>query len=157
MLDVRRRKVWKGMTVLGLVAAAAAILMLGAGVASAKKPPKEPPQDPSPDTGIIFFNFSSTIWSMASDGSNRQSLGLIAAYHADPSELTHDGERWFLTVDTVDGTYPNGNQRWELFAVSQSGRRQLTDNSDVEIISASWDPEDLGGWPELTVLSHAVP
>ena len=147
----KRRTMWKGMTGLGLVAAAAVILALCAGVASAKKggggkPPREEPQDPSPDAGIIYFNFSSTICSMAWDGSDKQSLGLIAAYHVDPSELTHGGERWFLTVDSVDGTYPNGYPRWEIFAVSESGTRvQLTDAPDVETLGA-WPENSSGDW-----------
>lgn len=148
-----------------------AVLALLAGAVSAKgkpdkpgKPPGGEPQDPSPDTGVIYFEYSGdgNIWSMAYDGSNKQALSIDRRVNVDASELTHSGERWFLTAQPVDAPpYPNGAERWEIFAISASGSTvQLTDNPEVEILGVSLEGsnvQDLGGWPQWMVVHSAEP
>ncbi|MCH8882636.1 MAG: hypothetical protein IIA41_03950 [SAR324 cluster bacterium] len=60
---------------------------------------------------------------MDTDGSNKTALpaGIAAdgrhAPYLRPSHDLHDGDRWFIDVRVVSGTYPDGRPRHELFAV----------------------------------------
>ena len=55
----------------------------------------------------------------------------------EPSKATHGGRRWFLEVRNVAGTYPDGSQRLELFAVRDDVNEdytvQLTNSSELEV------------------------
>ncbi|MHC4579770.1 MAG: hypothetical protein ACYTED_20520, partial [Planctomycetota bacterium] len=87
--------------VTGLLLGFLVMLVLGAGLALAKKGGKPPP-DPEPplDSGTIYFYLSGTIHQMDPDGTNVTALSsqLYAGDWdlAEPSKALHGGERWFL-------------------------------------------------------------
>ncbi|MHC4340899.1 MAG: TolB family protein, partial [Planctomycetota bacterium] len=108
-----------------------AALLLATGLASAKKPPKPPPAPV--DDGVIYYGVD-TIYSALPDGSDNATVTSALPRWSPPSEYTHGGERWFLTLGVIeDGTYPDGRLRYEVFAVSESGESvQVTDAPDVQ-------------------------
>ena len=61
------------------------------------------------------------IWSMKPDGTDK---GLLCSRYlglAEPSRCLHNGQRWFLGWQALEGQYPDTYQRYGLCAVSQSG------------------------------------
>ena len=106
-------------------------LLLGTGLASAKKPPKPPP-DPV-DGGVIYYGVD-TIYSVLPDGSDGATVTGDLPRWSPPSQDLHGGERWFLTLGVIeDETYPDGRLRYEVFAVSESGDSvQVTDAPAVQ-------------------------
>ncbi|MHC4579153.1 MAG: TolB family protein [Planctomycetota bacterium] len=114
------------------------MLVLGAGLALAKKGGKPPPEPPL-DSGTIYFYLASTVHQMDPDGTNVTALSSKLhtghRHSPEPSHALHGGDRWFLqAMPILDETYPNGGTRHELFAVNASGTRevQLTDDPAVE-------------------------
>jgi hypothetical protein len=70
---------------------------------------------------------------MDDDGKNQQPLP--AGVYGEPSVAAHGAGRWHLQWREVVGeTYPNGEARYELFAVRDDGLRevQLTDQPDLQ-------------------------
>ncbi len=147
---------WKSMITVGLVAAAA-ILILGASLASADKPdkpgkPGKPPQEPV-DTGTIYFTCSHPyeVYATSPDGSEQQLLYTgegFRGFLSEPSHLLHNG-RWFLESRKLTWDSPSGGWRAELFAVHESGQEvQLTNDRSLENIMPStyvrprWLPGD---------------
>lgn len=141
------KTIWHGSAsvILPLVGAIVAIASLTP--LNAAKPPKPPPE-PSLDTGTIYYYHRAAglkfIHSMNPDGSGKQLLLTLdpetenAPY--EPSRITHDGFRWFLTLRQVDGIYPSEEPRVELFAMSEDGVLvQLTDAPNVQ--PAAMPPE----------------
>ena len=59
---------------------------------------------------------------------------LPAVLDGNPSFTLLGGHRWFLDLRDVAGTYPDGGQRQELFAIRADGNItiQLTDNANLE-------------------------
>jgi hypothetical protein len=113
---MRQNRMWRwAVAVLAIVA--------GADLMAAPKPPPVPV-----DTGTIYYralNFE--VWSMKPDGTNKTKL----AVKGTPSQALHGGERWFLTVEPVEGTCPDDESCHELFATNQAGDipMQLTDSA----------------------------
>ena len=106
-----------------------AIQALGVGPAEAKGKPPKPPQDPV-DTGIIYFTVLGTPYTMDPEGDDTTEIDTSG----EPSIALHGSERWFLQVREIAGeSYPSGEPRHELYAVSESGTAvQLTDDEDVQ-------------------------
>jgi hypothetical protein len=132
--------------VTGLLLGFLVMLVLGAGLALAKKGGKPPP-DPEPplDSGTIYFARTipifgpSTVHQMDPDGTNMTALSSTLhagnRHSAEPSHALHGGDRWFLQAMPIPGeTYPDDGPRHELFAVNETGTRevQLTDDPAVE-------------------------
>jgi hypothetical protein len=82
--------------------------------------------------GTIYFTWSGLTWTMDGSGGNKTSLP--AGVSGEPSRLLHGGQRWFLTLQNVPGTYPDGGQRKDLFAIRGDGGSvvQLTNQADLE-------------------------
>ncbi|MHC4974754.1 MAG: TolB family protein [Planctomycetota bacterium] len=102
----------------------------------------------STPAGTIYFTLGSDLYAMDADGGNKNAL--TAGVHGQPSHDLHDGSRWFLDYRVVNGTYPDGRQRRELFAVRDSGAAtQLTDQADLDLgfglpnfNQVRWTPDD---------------
>lgn len=83
--------------------------------------------------GTIYFFHQNGLSAMNSDGSGKAALA--AGVFGEPSRALHGGHRWFLRLQTIAGeTYPDGSQRFELFAVRDDAGLtvQLTDQPDLE-------------------------
>jgi hypothetical protein len=81
------------------------------------------------------------LWSMKGDGSAKT---LVTPGHTqDLSRLLH-GKRWGLGTQPVEGTYPNGRPRQELFAFEIDGPQkvQLTDDPFVQPFYSNWSMDD---------------
>jgi hypothetical protein len=104
------------------------VVLAGLAIAKGGKKPKPPP-DPV-DTGVIYFNQDQVLREMDPDGTNKADVGVAGV----PSEALHGSERWFLQLQAVAGeSYPGGNPRQELYAVSESGTSvQLTSDATIE-------------------------
>jgi hypothetical protein len=101
------------------------------GMKEADGAPK-PPAAPT-DTGLIYFWHGGAPWVMSPDGSGKAQLGTPLYYLAEPSKALHAGQQWFLQAQPVDGAYPDGRPRIELFAVSRAGAPvQLTDDPSIQ-------------------------
>jgi hypothetical protein len=101
-------------------------IVAGADLMAAPKPP--PAQV---DTGTIYYReYSLDVWSMKPEGSGKTKLSVKGV----PSQALHDGKRWFLTMEAVSGTYPDGYDRHELFATREDGQIsvQITDSTWVD-------------------------
>ena len=70
-------------------------------------------------TGAVYFLSGGEPYVMDADGNNIQALPLNTTGF--PSVGTHDGDTWFLRLQPVAGTYPNGDPRMELVAVREDG------------------------------------
>jgi hypothetical protein len=132
-----RRLWWVALSALPLLA------LLSLQPTWAAKPPKPPP--PPPAEGIIYFYAywdGMMTYSMAPDGSDTVVViqGLQQFNH--PSVYLHGGERWFTGMLPIEGQfYPDGKQRYELCAISESGTIvQLSDDPTVQ-------PQDFGDQP----------
>ncbi len=111
------------------ILAAAALLALGAVVspAAAQKGGGTKP------TGTIYFSYGIGMSKMNADGTGKTALPAGVVGH--PSRLLRAGKRWFLRIVTIAGeTYPNGNQRRELFAFPDDGGAsvQLTNDPSLQ-------------------------
>jgi hypothetical protein len=121
-------------TMLGVLCMA---LILVAGTAIAKKPPKPPP-DPV-DTGVIYYQSYQTpngLYAMDPDGDNKTLVSTSVS--GEPSRLLHwcptheQNERFFLRVQPFGtGTYPNQVARHELFAVCEQGEEFRLTNAPL--------------------------
>ncbi len=94
-----------------------------------------PPGGGGTGGGTIYFSANGDgldFATMNSDGSSKTALPIG---RGEPSHLLHGGKRWFLQVRELPGeSYPNGNTRTELFAVTTTGEVvQLTNQPDIEI------------------------
>ncbi|MHC4974285.1 MAG: TolB family protein [Planctomycetota bacterium] len=124
-MNERGRQTW------GWALGLSVVLTLVIGVASAKKPPPPPPPPPDPgDVGTVYVNIGNTIWSMDPDGANQEALPVVrvaASLEHRASRDLHGGERWFLQKRAEDpGLFdPIGTLRWEIYAVSDSGKSVL--------------------------------
>ncbi len=99
------------------------------GVEVSAKPPSGPP--PTADTGTIYYRSTNYVWwSMGTNGAGKTPLAVAGT----PTRGLHEGVRWFLSLEAVDGSYPDGATRHELFATDESGTVsvQLTDAAAVE-------------------------
>jgi Tol biopolymer transport system component len=110
------------------------LLVLIAGTAIAKKPPKPPPPDPDPvDSGVIYYETGGELYAMDPDGSNQTSVSTdvfgAPSRHLHACPTHSQDERFFLAVQPVGtDTYPNQVARHELFAVCEQGAAfRLTD------------------------------
>jgi hypothetical protein len=85
------------------------------------------------DTGTIYYWSAGSVYSMQPDGSGKTQL-LASASPPEPSDVAHSGDRWFLTAKAIAGeVYPDGNPRFEVFAVSEGGTEvQITDDPTVQ-------------------------
>ncbi len=81
------------------------------------------------------------LWSMKGDGSAKTLV--TPALSGDLSRLLH-GKRWGLRSELLDGTYPNGRPRRELFAYEIDGPQkvQLTNDPSVQPFSSNWSMDD---------------
>ena len=103
-------------------------------------------------TGTIFFKYSDgtdySVWSMNADGSSKTKQKVIGTGVQSLSRLKHGDHYWYIGYAAVDGTYPDGFQRYELFAVrdDSSVPVQLTDDATLSIsnewVEPVWGPED---------------
>jgi hypothetical protein len=124
-----------------VVALVLGVVLLAAGGPAAAKKPSPPPPDPV-DGGIIYFRnvgLSDGLLTMEPDGSDTAEVGIAGV----PSVAFHGGKRWFLQVLPVTGTYPNGQTRHEIFAVTASNDSvRLTGDASVEpLVKPDGDPE----------------
>ena len=145
--------------ILSLVLSGLALGTLGAG-----KPPKPPPTPV--DGGIVYFTFGGDLYTMNPDGSSKTLAIAGFPVNAEPSRHRHGdlngGLRWFLVTCAVNppvgeqpgDTYPDGRQRFELFAVNEGGQRiQLSDDPTLQ----PSDPNLVAGQTEVYQLWFAAP
>ena len=98
---------------------------------------------PPPDTGggTIYFigpwdgaqqGGTAVMRTMNSDGSNNRQLGF--GLFGNPSTALHGVHRWFLYHQPIaDSYYPDGTQRFELFALRDDYDYQLNNNSTTKV------------------------
>ncbi len=118
--------------------------------------PEKPPGGgggggPEP-TGTIFFKYYDgtdySVWTMNADGSSKTKQILLGTGVQSLSRLQHGGHYWYAGFAAVDGMYPDGFQRYELFAVrdDNSSRVQLTNDATLSIsqdwTQPVWSPDD---------------
>jgi len=116
---------WLGLVLAGSILTLAASAQAGKPV----KPPKPPPGPPV-DTGVVYAQIEGDVYAISPDGSGQQYLFTpptdVDAYCVVPSRLTHNGERWFVGWQGVDGWYLDGvSSRFRLIAMSESGNLVL--------------------------------
>ena len=138
------------MSMISLVGCAAVALFC-ISIAQAKKPDNPPGgggggKDAVPG-GLVYFYHDRSVWQMDSDGSNHVEFPNAPTDNsADPSQTTHDGERWFTYRDwgPVTSQYPNGRDYIEGWVGSESGTMvSLVAEADLEILSPLvWTPDD---------------
>ncbi len=121
-----------------VVASAVVVAKQGGG---GGKPPKDPP--PPPPEGTVFFQYNDDagpgIWTMNADGSEKTLLGidysLVDGYkvYGAVSRGQHNDHYWFVRLQEVEGTYPDEEQRLEIFAVRDDGAMEvkLTDDPNL--------------------------
>jgi hypothetical protein len=85
--------------------------------------------------GVVYIGNRGDYYSMNSDGSALTFLFNESVVTVEPSHQLHVGQRWFLQFRAIlNETYPDGVQRFELFARSQLGMLvQLTDDPDLQL------------------------
>ena len=87
--------------------------------------------DEPPPPGVVYFAnhepTSEILVANAADGSGETLLfsqgGPVTPYNGleEPTQMLHGGLRWFLEGQPIPGgTYPDGRQRFEIFAVDSS-------------------------------------
>ena len=119
---------------------------------------------PPVDSGSIYYTIPDNVqglmhlWRMKPDGTAKTRLLTVPIEGREdvfePSKARHGQQRWFLRLQTMDGTYPDpgGSMpspwlRRELFAISEMGDQvQLTDDP-------TFQPNDTYG----TAVGHAHP
>ncbi len=113
----------------------------------AKKPPNGPPETP-PASGTIFFTYNGWICTIKGDGTQMTYLTELAPGVGRLSNIKHGGHYWFIDFEPVDGTYPDGIQRQEMYAVRDDNTMtiQLTDDAtlatSVYSYRPTWGPDD---------------
>ncbi len=141
-------KFWKR-TTCTLAVASAACLLCFAITRADHKPNHNPGRDKDAvPGGLVYFYHDNAVWQMDSDGSNHVEFpNAPTDTFGDPSQTTHDGERWFTYRDwgPVTSQYPNGRQYVEGWVGSESGVMvSLVAEADLEILSPLvWTPDDL--------------
>jgi hypothetical protein len=133
----------------GWMAAAVALAMLWHDPLLAAKPGGGGSGGGDTGGGTIYFNEVNEAANayefrqMNSDGSGKTTLPIPAG---EPSHTLHGGHRWFLRVEPVPGSFPDGRQREEIFAYRDDGALlQLTNDPDVEgffNFNILWQPGD---------------
>ncbi len=114
-------------------------------------------EGPTP-TGTIYYGYPEDgvgyMWTMDPDGSSRTKVGGLVGGSMSGSE--HGGHYWFVRYQTVDGTYPDGQHRQEIFAARDDGAApvQLTDDHTMATnyicCPPSWGPGDASiSWSAL--------
>jgi len=103
-------------------------------------------------TGTIFFKYNDgtdySIWTMNADGSSITKQILIDTGVQSLSRLKHGGHYWYAGFAAVAGAYPDGFQRYELFAVRDDSSIpvQLTDDATLSIsnewVEPVWGSDD---------------
>ncbi len=113
-------------------------ILAAAVVVGAPKPPKPPKPDPGPTaTGTLFYHLyeSDEIWvyTMNADGSEKTKQTLLEDAVLPLSRLKHGDYYWYLDFQAVEGTYPDGQQRYEIFAIRDDNGKtvQLTDDATL--------------------------
>lgn len=126
-------------------------------VVFAKKPPKPPP--PPPPAGTIYFVYDdgsgATFWTMKADGSEKTQLDVGSCDDNGHtkfgilSRIKHGDHYWIIRFCGVEGTYPDGKPRREVFAVRDDNTMglQLTDDPYVQTVwykrNLAWGVDDL--------------
>ena len=83
-------------------------------------------------TGKIFYSSGGTLFSMNSDGSNKQQAGVYGV----PNPTLHGGHRWFVERRFSDASFFE-----EYWLVRDDGvEHQLPIDADLEIFSLHWGP-----------------
>ncbi len=107
----------------------------------AKKPPK-PPADPPPASGTIFFTHQGWVCTVEGDGTEMTYETQIEEGVGRLSNIQHGGHYWYANFEPVDGTYPDGLERHEMFAVRDDNTKiiQLTFDGTVSYMHVSTRP-----------------
>jgi len=87
--------------------------------------------------GTIYFidtgRETNYLWGMGSDGSNTTEIGKWGYFNA-PSRAFHNSQRWYLTTLGIPNeSYPNGNQRVEVFAIRGDYDNLLNNNGETRV------------------------
>ncbi len=112
----------------------------------AKKPPKDPPDGGSDPTGTIYYTYhedgTHNVYTMNADGSSKTKQNEWPGEYYSMSRSEHGGKWWFIGFDSVTGSYPDGQPRYEIFATSDDGQTsvQLTDDADMAYTRLSIPP-----------------
>jgi len=108
------------------------VLALVGGAVSAKKPqpPPPPPVEDPGDVGVIYIQIGNSLYAMDPDGTNVREVALPEVPRSRehyPSRGLYGGERWFLQKREVRpyDWLPDGQARYELYAVSEGGKSVL--------------------------------
>jgi hypothetical protein len=94
-------------------------------------------------TGTIYYidtgRETNYLWGMGADGSNKTEVGKWG-YFAVPSRGIHNGYRWHITTLSIPGSfYPDGSQRFEVFATRGDFHPVLNSNSET-LVQLTDDP-----------------
>jgi hypothetical protein len=115
--------------------------------ASAKKPEKPPPEPEPVPTGTLYVMYTvdgtNWVWTMDPDGNNKAQDHKWAGYYMRMSHDQHGGNWWYVGFKPEgSSTYPDGEPRWEVFAVRGDGQKsvRLTNDADWEHMYLSCRP-----------------
>jgi hypothetical protein len=117
-------------------------------VVVAKPPPDKPgggkPKDPPPP-GTVFYRYNDHMWTMNTDGSDKTQFGidysLVDGYKVfgAVSREQHNGHYWFVRYREIAGeTYPDGDQRLEIFAARDDGMEEVQLTDDPNLATQRW-------------------
>ena len=116
-------------------------------------------EEPPPPTGTIYYGDNDgsgyALWKMNADGSEKTKLPVL--YCEDDgwtklgklSRLKHNDHYWIVRFCGVEGLYPDGQARRELFAVRDDNAvsLQLTNDPDIQPEwyrrNLAWGPDDV--------------
>jgi Tol biopolymer transport system component len=112
----------------------------------AKKPPK-PDDDDSKPTGTIYYwtldeNDDQYVYSMNGDGSSKTKLNPHLEGMYSLSHSKHGDNWWFTGFKSVEGTYPDGQQKQMIVAIRDDGSKssELILDSSLSIDRYSSNP-----------------
>jgi hypothetical protein len=104
-------------------------------------------------TGTVYLGLGASVGAQVHslDAGGGVPTTLPGVLAGEPSHDLHNGSRWFLSLRRVAGTNPDGQPRWEAFAVRDDAVAvQLTDQADLELrgdpsnrfADLRWSPDD---------------